>query len=231
VLLHTEEPYETTKNLARAARADLNLVNDPVNLERFRQVAPTVYMPHAYRPALHRPGPVRAECVSDFCFVGTGYPSRIAFFEQVGWDGIDVALAGNWQWLDDDSPLRKHLCHDIGACCHNEETVDLYRATKVAANLYRREAESDAEAGWSMGPREVELAATGTFFLREPRGEGDQVLPMLPTFDGPGDFGDQLRWWLAHEDQRRIAAMAAQLAISGRTFENNARALLELLGH
>ena len=39
----------------------------------------------------------------------------------------------------------------------------------------------------------MELAATGTYFLREPRGEGDEILHMLPTFDGPAEFEDKLR--------------------------------------
>jgi hypothetical protein len=80
-----------------------------------------------------------------------------------------------------------------------------------------------------MGPREVELAALGVAFLRDPRGEGDELLPMLPTFDGPDDFADKLRWWLSHDRERDEAALKAQAAVADRTFANHAAQLLRLL--
>lgn len=230
VLIHTESPYEDERQLERAPLADVNIVNDPTNLDRFRQAnRNSWYLPHAYDPARHQPGPARPECVSDFCFVGTGYPSRIGFFETVDWSGIDVALAGNWQKLSPVSPLRKFVAHDIAVCCDNTETIDLYRSTKASANLYRREAQhAGLVDGWAMGPREVELAATGCFYLTEPRGENRQVLPMIPTFDGPTDFEEKLRWHLARPDIRADIAAAARAAVADRTFLNNACRLLEL---
>lgn len=56
VVLHTESPYEDMRQMAVAAAADLNLLNDPVNIELFRSIAPTLYVPHAYRPTVHHPG-------------------------------------------------------------------------------------------------------------------------------------------------------------------------------
>jgi hypothetical protein len=167
--------------------------------------------------------------MSDFCFVGTGFPSRVAFLEQVDWTGVDVALAGNWMRTRDDSPLRKFLAHDLDKCCDNVEAHELYAGTKVSANLYRTEAEAGAVAGWAMGPREVELAASGTFFLRDPRPEGDGVLSMLPTFTSPGEFGEKLRWFLAHDEARERAAREARAAVAGRTFTANARRMLSLV--
>jgi hypothetical protein len=80
-----------------------------------------------------------------------------------------------------------------------------------------------------MGPREVEMAACGLFFLRDPRGEGDEVLPMLPTFATPEDAGEELRWWLAHDTERdRVAARALE-AVADRTFTRNAQSLLRVL--
>ena len=227
VLVHTESPYEDDRQLLRAPHASLNVLNDPTNLDRFNELAPSVYIPHAYDPAIHHPRPPVEEARSEFCFVGTGYPSRIAFLEQVDWSGIDFALAGNWAGAKD-STLAKHLAHDIGDCCPNEEAAVLYASTKASANLYRREATESAD-GWAMGPREVELAACGTFQLRESRGEGDRVLHMLPTFNGPGDFEEQLRWWLIHDEAREDAARAARAAVADRTFEANAAHLLRLI--
>jgi spore maturation protein CgeB len=80
-----------------------------------------------------------------------------------------------------------------------------------------------------MGPREVELAAVGCFYLTEPRGENREVLPMLPTITSPEEFGEKLRWWLNHDDERARVARAARQAIADRTFDNNCRFLLERL--
>lgn len=228
VLLHTESPYEDDRQLLRAPHASLNVLNDPTNLDRFREVGPSVYIPHAYDPDIHHPRPAVDAARSDFCFVGTGYPSRIEFLEAVDWTGVDVALAGNWQGLSDDSPLLKFLAHDQGECCPNDQTAVLYASTQASVNLYRKEATFDAD-GWAMGPREVELAACGTFFLRESRGESDEVLGMLPTFDDAESFGDQLRWWLRHDACRIAATRLARLAVADRTFKNNAARLLSLL--
>jgi hypothetical protein len=80
-----------------------------------------------------------------------------------------------------------------------------------------------------MGPREVEMAATGLFFLRDPRGEGDEILDMLPTFASPEDASEQLRYWLAHDDERQALAGKAREAVADRTFHNHAATLLRLL--
>lgn len=230
VLLHTESPYEDERQLELAGHVDMNLLNDPTNMREFNLRGPTVYMPHAHRPNVHKPGPPQPDLASEFVFVGTGFPSRIAFLEAMDLDGIDVALAGQWHALKPESPLRKHVAHDIDQCLDNADAIGLYQSAKVGINLYRREAQRpDLSDGWSMGPREVELAATGLFFLRDPRPEGDEVLPMLPTFSSPAEAGELLRWWLRHPDDRARAAGGAREAVAGRTFEANAARLMRLL--
>ena len=236
VLIHTECPYQDGDQLSRAAHADLNLVNDPVSLPAFRALGvPAEYAPHAYRPRIHKPGPVVPELACDLSFVGTGYHSRIDFFEAMNLEGLDVLLAGNWQLLKDRprSPLSKYLSHDIDMCLTNDETVRVYNSSRAGINFYRREGSADGAApalqGEALGPREVEMAAAGCFFLRDPRPEGDELLTMLPTFGSPYEAAERLRWWLAHDSQREDAARAAREAISDRTFSNNARMLLRLL--
>jgi spore maturation protein CgeB len=237
VCLFTESPYEEDKQLrtAQTAEPSLVVVNDPTNLDRYRQLGLTAhYIPHSYRPDIHYPTDRDADI--DFAFVGSGYRSRVELFEQVPWGGLRVALAGHWPDLADDSPLRRFLIEQDEAGLDNAATADLYRRSAVSANLYRAARGHVAEAngtdltgGWAIGPREVELAATGTFFLRDRRGESDLLFPMLPTFDGPEDFATQLRWWLAHDEERNRAAERARNAIVDRTFVSAARRLLALL--
>lgn len=229
VVMHlTESPYEDENQYGMAAHADVVLINDPTNLERFREInRRTYYQPHGWNPAVHYRRPVNADAASEFCFVGTGYPSRIQFLEACDFTGVDVALAGNWTDLADDSALRKYLAHDIGFCVDNDETAVLYSNTAASLNLYRTEALDDqAVTGWSVGPRELELAALGTFFLRQSRPESDDLFPMLPTIDSPGDLTDQLRWWLNHPTERDDAARQARAAVADRSYYRHAEALL-----
>lgn len=231
VMIHTESPYEDQRQLALVEHVDLNIINDPTNIEIFRSYAPTHYIPHAFDPDRHRPGKVGKEYRSEVCFVGTGYPSRIAYLESIDWSGIDLALGGNWQQLTEDSPLLPFMAHDLIACMDNAETTKAYQGTLASFNLYRTETHAnDVSHGWAIGPREVELAACGTWFARQSRPEGDDLFPMLPIFSTPDELIDQLRWALAHPDERQAAAMAARAAIADRTFTNNARQLLQLVG-
>ncbi len=228
VVVHTEQPYELQRELQVAQWADVNIVNDPINLAVFPDN--TRYVPHAYRPSVHMLGPSVPDLASDFAFVGTGYPSRVMFFERMNFGDLDVLLAGNWMALPDESPLWPYLATDVEECLDNTQTVEVYRSTKVGMNLYRREAETPAQTfGHAMGPREVEMAACGLFYLRDPRPEGDELLPMLPTFTTPEEASDLLRWWVDHPDARDVAASKARDAVADRTFENHAVDLLRLL--
>jgi len=230
VLVHTESPYEDDRQLALAAHADLNIVNDPTNLEAFQELAPTDYFPHAYRPSIHRPGPADPKLVCDFGFVGTGFPSRVAFFESMNLDGLDVALAGNWKLLDEGSPLLKFVANDLEECLDNTDAARLYRSARVGLNLYRREAQAEhLVIGWACGPREIEMAACGLPFVRDPRPESDGLFPFLPTFATPAEASEQVRWLLDHDGSRQAAADKARAAVADRTFDAHAARLLRLL--
>jgi spore maturation protein CgeB len=230
VLLHTESPYQDSEQLIRAAHADLNLLNDPVNLDTYRELGPAEYMPHGYRESVHYPRKPRQRYWHDLAFVGTGFPSRVRFFEAMNLEGLDVHLAGPWLDLPPDSPLRDWTMTDNEACVDNAETAEIYRRSRAGINFYRREGEDEhLGEGWAMGPREVELAACGTWFTRDPRPESDALFPMLPSFDGPGEASEQIRWAVKHPRARDKAAAAAREAVADRTFSNNARRLLKLL--
>jgi spore maturation protein CgeB len=229
VLLHTESPYQDGEQLVRAAYANLNLLNDPVNLAAYQELGPAAYMPHAYRPAVHYPDPAAAK-LWDLAFIGTGFPSRVRFFEDMDLGGLDVRLAGAWMDLPEESSLRDWADPDPDGCVDNDETAAIYRQARCGINFYRREAETAHRGeGWACGPREIEMAATGLWFMRDPRPESDELFPMLPAFTTPGEAGDLLRWALTHPEDTAEAAGKARAAIAGRTFENHAKRLLQLL--
>lgn len=230
VLLHTESPYQDDEQLLRAAHADLNLVNDPQNLHLYREHGPAHYMPHAYRPSIHHPAPAGTEKIWDFAFVGSGFPSRVRFFEAMDLAGLDVRLAGPWMDVPEDSPIRSYADPNPEGCIDNELTADIYRQSRTGLNLYRREAEDAHKGeGWACGPREIEMASTGLWFARDPRPESDELFPMLPAFTSPEEAGELLRWALAHPEDAEEAAAKARAAVADRTFEAHARKLLAML--
>lgn len=233
VMLFTEVPYQSGDHLQMAKWADISLLNDPTGIEAFREVCPaTEYAPHSYRPSVHYPAPAGAARDLDLCFVGTGFPSRQRFFEDMNLASLRVALGGLWPTLGEGSPLHPHLLpHDEGdGCMRNEDTAALYRRSKAGINFYRREGQADWDGrGWAIGPREVELAACGTWFARDARPESDELFPFLPAFADAAEASEAIRWALAHDSEREKAAVMAREAIADRTFDNAAKRLLTLL--
>ena len=229
VMLFTESPYQDGEQLEIAEYADVVLVNDPVTLPAYQAVCPAAYMPHAYRPAVHYPPPPGAARAHDLVFVGTGFPSRVKFFEAMNMDGLAVHLAGPWLDLPPGSPLRNWTAPALENCVDNADTAGRYRQARCGINFYRREGEDGAAQGVAIGPREVEMAACGLFFARDPRPESDTLFPMLPSYATPQEAGDLVRWYLAHPAERELAAGAARAAIADRTFGNHARKLLAML--
>lgn len=236
VMLHTESPYQDDEQMSRGQFADLNLLNDPANLDLWNELdIPAVYMPHAYDPDVHYPN--WGERKIDFSFVGTLFRSRAEFFSQMDFAGVDVAFGGGgWDTALHDNPdlvtpLLKYLGHPVDHCVDNAETARIYRDTKVGINFYRRESEeSQRGKGWAMGPREVELAACGTFFLRDPRPESDELFGhILPSFSSPQEASDLLHDWLKWDQRRTYAAERAYDAVKDRTFDNHAAKLMRLM--
>jgi hypothetical protein len=225
VIVGTESPYEDERQMRVSSWFDHVILNDPTNIDRYDQ--DVWYQPHCYDPTIHHPGPGLRDYACDVSFVGSGYPSRIEVLEQVEWGGLDVILGGNWEHLDPASPLTRYLINERELCFENTDAADLYRSTTVGLNLYRKEADdTDTADGWAMGPREVEIAACERMFVREPRGEGDDVFPFLPTFSDPGELTELLHWWAARPDQAAELGVKAAAAVSDRTFVNAARRLL-----
>jgi hypothetical protein len=231
VLLCTESPYEDEAQLQKAAWYDGVVLNDPTNLDAFAEVCdgPALYAPHAYDPAVHYRAPAKRH--ADVSWIGTCYPSRARFLEQVDWSGLDVSFGGNFK--DAPESLLRFVGHEPEDCVDNDVTAEVYRGSLASFNIYRAETNgqlSDSADGWAMGPREVEMARCGLWFARQSRPESDEVFPMLPTFSDPQELGDQLRWAIANPEARMMAVERAFAAVEDRTFPNNARALLQALG-
>jgi glycosyltransferase involved in cell wall biosynthesis len=195
-----------------------------------------MYMPHAYDPDVHYPARRKGKDL-DFSFIGTMFESRMHFFEELFsnldmWerDVYRIALGGAaWDGEHlDNSPLLRFVGHPRDQAVDNQETADTYRRSRLGINFYRRESEkAHAGEGWAVGPREIELAACGVPWIRDPRGESDELFPFLPTFSTAGEAADLMRWYLADEDRRDSLGKKARAAIEERTFINHANMLMD----
>jgi hypothetical protein len=232
VLVHTESPYEDDRIASMHWCADVHLVNDPSGVERLTAAgAMAAYAHQAHDPAVHfDDGRARS---LPLVFVGSGFAGRRAFLERLERRlpaGCDLHLGGTWS-VDRRRRLDRCVRDDWPRPMPNTETAEVYRTARLGLNLYRLDhlERPELACGWSMGPREVEMAACGLWFARMPRPEGDQVLSMLPTFDDVDECVEVLAWAWAHPDAVAAAASAARKAVAGRTFDALASGLLGLL--
>ena len=238
VILHTESPYQDDEQLMRAQYANLNLLNDPSNIEEYAHLAPAMYMPHAYDPDIHYPGSVKKDL--EFSFIGTMFDSRKVFFEKLlteftatELDSMKIAMGGaGWDGPHlDDSFLLQYLGHPREVAVDNSEVADTYRRTKVGINFYRRESEAGhLGEGWAIGPREVEMAACGIPWLRDSRGESDELFgDILPTYHTAQEAAGLLRLYLNDPSSCQAAGVRGlRDAIQGQDMlDNHANMLME----
>lgn len=236
-ILFTECPYDDDWQLTFAPLADICFVNDKVSVERFRTVnRHTYYWQHAYDPARHMvkaPEDVPDVAVHDVVMVGTGWEERVQLFEAVNWEGIDLGLYGTWELAAKNSLLGPYI-HE--AVTPNATTAALYRTAKIGINLHRssvgygKDADKITVTPYSLGPRCYELAACGTFYISDWRPELTDVFgDAVPTFKTPQELEAQIRFYLAHPDER--AAIAAKLPglVSRHTFDMRVVDALEIL--
>jgi spore maturation protein CgeB len=234
-ILFTESPYDDVWQKRIAPLANVCWVNDKVSVQPFRAVnRQTYYWQHAYDPARHHPQATEAEdaAAHDVVFVGTGFEERVKLLEEVNWDGIDLGLYGSWDLLGPNHHLRKHL---RGGITPNEQTAALYQRAKIGINLHRsskgfgRGTEKVAEA-YSLGPRCYELAACGAFYVSDYRPElADVFGDVVPTYASAAELETQIRYYLAHDEER--AAKAAQLPglVARHTFDARVTDMLAIL--
>lgn len=188
MLVFTESPYEDERQLGAARLVDACSTNDEASLPALIDANPwSIYCPMAYHSGLHLPRGVEPKpAAHDVVFVGVGYPERIALLEGVDWQGINLGLYGDWQFVGADSPLRPFIHQGI---VPNAEAVELYRGSKVGLNLFRQcvdywpsgsgDQARTAGSGTSLNPRSYELAAIGVPQVSQWRPELDSVFGSL----------------------------------------------------
>jgi spore maturation protein CgeB len=218
----TESPYDHAHECRIAGLVDGCWTHERTVVDAFRAINPnSAYLPHGWHEERHglaveddRPG-------HDVVFVGSGFPERVAWFNAINWDGIDLGLYGIWDGLG--------LKPQVQACVKsgpidNEQAATLYRQAKVGLNLYRR----TSAVAESLNPRAYELAACGTFSISEHRAESvERFGNLVPTFSTPQEAEALIRQWVAADGGRAAVQSVLSVLVADASWTERAGQVLE----
>lgn len=229
----TEAPYNTNEEqeLYLARFADLVFVNERTSVgdvqravDQAGQGGRALYLPHAYNPAVHKPGEADPKHKADVLLVGTGFAERQALLEAIDWTGIDLKLGGLWTGIEAPSMLAPHVVYP---CLDNGDVVKLYHGAKIVINPHRR-----AVGAESANPRTYEVAACGAFQLADYRAEIAEVFgESVPTWepDVPWQLAGLIRRYLADDGERRRLSSLAMERVQEQTFRVRAQTIIEAI--
>lgn len=238
-LLCTESPYSPLEQeICRFY--DHVFTHERAALPLFAGHPSVTYLPHAYNPARHMPGPAESDKAVDLYFVGTAFAERKALLGGVNWSGMCAEIQGA-MWDQEAQTLTPELVRS-GAVDPwrgvqaNADVVCWYRSAAINLNHHRTTTEFGSGehigiAAESLGPRAYEIAACGGFQLcddsRSELGEifGDSV----PTYryGDSADLERQIRAWLADPVRRSEQAALAQQLVAPHNWSLRAAQLLE----
>ena len=228
----TEAPYQVEQEVLLARAYTHWFTTERCAVETITpNCANTQYLPHAFNPAVHFPGPADPDKERDVVFIGTGFLERQELFGGVDWEDINVELLGAaWNAQDDgnETPID------------NAETAAWYRSAKIVLNHHRTSTYHGTGehiplgAAESLGPRAYEIAACKAFQLvDDSRPELHAVFGDSIATYRAGDSADlerQIRYWLDHPAERLARAEAQCQAVQAHTWHVRARQVVEALG-
>lgn len=202
------------------------------------------YLPMAYNPEVHVPGPASPDHACDVVFVGGGYPERRALLDGADWTGVNFVRKGTLWDIDLDEERAKGIQPGQGSkyskgAIPNTETTLWHQNALISLNLHRHMTyvetggSIDPSTAESLGPRAYEIPAVGGFMLCDD--ERPELLDVYgdaaATFKA-GDSADlrrQVDYWLSHPDQRDRQRQAQAEAVAPHTWTARARTVLETL--
>ena len=180
------------------------------------------YLPSAHDPNVHHPVDGIDKTI-DVLMVGTGWRERQLFLEEVDWTGIRLKILGPkaaWPAMTEESNIWPFF-EDVAV--DNRKIAPLYAASKICLNFHRRH-----QTAWSPNPRAYEIAACGAFQLCDPRpGVKELFGETVPIFGSPQELGQQVRHYLANDDERNRLAALSRERVKNETFDERAKVMLE----
>lgn len=231
---YTESPYFGEYEMSTAGLYDVVFTNERRSVEAFKAINPNAhYLRHAYNPAVHCPGLSDDAHRADVFFVGTAFDERQALFAGVDWTGIEFRRLGyGWHGFVTDTLNPADITD-------NAETAQWYRGSAINLNQHRTTTTWGSGehippgAAESLGPRAYEIAACGGFQLcDDSRPELVELFGDAAATYRAGDSDDlarQVRYWLAHPDDRAAMAAAQYAAVLPHSWTARAADMLDIL--
>lgn len=194
------------------------------------------YLPPAISRAVVFPRFVERQYRSDVCFIGQGFPNRIAFFNKVipGLKGIRLFMAGyGWNQLNDYPDIKQYVNLSGVLYDHN---IRHYVGAKIVINLHRSPDEKGNSTGIrasSINPRTFEIAGCGTMQLTDVREELSRFYTPgaeVATFSRPEELVDRVHYYLRHEEERRrLALQSLYKTVSSHTYGHRLEEMLRII--
>ena len=196
-----------------------DLIFQPANLADGLRAAGATgrieYIPIGIDPEVHHPVPLTAEeqqrYGADVCFIGglSGrfHAARRAMVEYAIENGVNIKVWGGYREHFVGSPILRVWQGQIWG----EEQVKALCAAKIGLNFHVDHHAGELDRGLNL--RAFELAACGVFQLlqRVPSvGEFFEEGEEIVCFETKEEMLDKIRYYLAHESERRQIAEAAR---------------------
>jgi len=230
-----DDPYFPHLSSPLVRHFDFVFTHEAGIVDYYRSLGANVhYLPFAAPLALAWPQRVEHTCWSDICFIGTGFPNRIAFFDKLApylkTKKIFI-FGGLWNQLRAYAEL-KHAIRLEGV--QVDEAVKYYNGAKIVINLHRQPDPTSIPPGvsaMSVNPRTFEINACATLQLTDIRADlAAQYVPgaSIETFTSPEECIEKIDYYLRHEEERlRVALDGYAATRRAHTYEHRIAVLLE----
>lgn len=235
----TDDPYYVDVTESMAPNYD-HVFTLELNCIGFYQAAgcsQVHYLPLGADHAVFRPQPVMASYLKDVSFIGSAYWNRVGFVRQISPVLEETnSMVSGWWW--ERLPQSRRLADRIssGVWLTPEETAKYYYGSRVVLNVHRAHDDESYNCNarkieaFSVNPRTFEIAASGAFQMTDERSDlhhfyvpGEEIV----TFHSPEDCMDKIRYYLAHEDERReIALRGLRRTLQEHTYSKRIQSLL-----
>lgn len=133
----------------------------------------------------------------DVAFIGAPYPDRVALLERVRDRNLKI-----WGWMGwKNTPMAQYWHGPLDA----RESGKVYRLAKICVGTNVAPLTNGANC------RTYEIAAAGGFQLSDEPADLHKSFSIgteLDVFHSPGEFEEKVRYWLAHDEERRRVAQA-----------------------
>ncbi|WP_051620276.1 CgeB family protein [Paenibacillus sp. UNC451MF] len=194
------------------------------------------YLPSGVDRAVVAPRFVERSYRSDVCFIGSGFPNRLSFFNKVipALKGVHLFMAGHgWNQLGQYKAIKKHV--KLQGVLY-DENIRHYIGAKIVINLHRSPLERLNSRGiqaMSINPRTFEICASGALQITDVRQDLSRYYTPgqeLVTFASPEELVDRIHYYLRNEEERRrIALNGLYKTMSQHTYSQRLNGMLHTI--